>query len=146
MVADIGCFRRVRPDRNFEWQEVVPIIGSIGGSSDAQKNGAETKDLEPFPIPLQRGAWRKAGFQKRYPGSNSTIYRKHGMLVLSHKKQQTVIVDGQLEIEVLKIKGNAVWLGITAPNSVKIIRGALSPFKIEMKMPEIVSEDVATYL
>ncbi len=67
------------------------------------------------------------------------------MLVLSRKKQQTVIIDGQVEIEVLEIKGNTVRLGITAPNTVKIIRGELSPFEIEMKMPEIVSDHVAAY-
>jgi hypothetical protein len=37
-------FPEVRPDRSFEWQEVVPIIGSIDASSEPQKNGAETKN------------------------------------------------------------------------------------------------------
>jgi hypothetical protein len=37
-------FPEVRPDRSFEWQEVVPIIGSIYASSDPQTNGAETKN------------------------------------------------------------------------------------------------------
>ena len=37
-------FPEVRPDRNFEWQEAVPIIGSIDAGSDAQESGAETKN------------------------------------------------------------------------------------------------------
>jgi carbon storage regulator len=77
--------------------------------------------------------------------SNSTIYKENAMLVLSRKKQQTVIIDGQVEIEVLAIKGNTVRLGITAPNTVKIIRGELSPFEFQINMPENTSDDVAAY-
>ena len=62
------------------------------------------------------------------------------MLVLSRKKNQTIITDGQIEIEVLKIKGNTIRLGITAPSDIKVLRGELSPFEIEMKMTESVSE------
>ncbi|MFK7766543.1 MAG: carbon storage regulator [Mariniblastus sp.] len=58
------------------------------------------------------------------------------MLVLSRKKNQTIIIDGQIEIEVLKIKGNTVRLGITAPSDIKVLRGELSPFEIEMRMTE----------
>jgi carbon storage regulator CsrA len=77
--------------------------------------------------------------------SNSTIFKEHAMLVLSRKKQQTVIIDGQVEIEVLAIKGNAVRLGITAPNTVKIIRGELSPFELQINIPEDTSDDVGAY-
>lgn len=55
------------------------------------------------------------------------------MLVLSRKQNQTVVIDGQIEVEVLKIKGNTVRLGISAPNNVKVLRGELSPFEIELK-------------
>jgi carbon storage regulator CsrA len=58
------------------------------------------------------------------------------MLVLSRKKDESIIIDGQIEIQVLKIKGNTIRLGIKAPSSVKILRGELSPFDIEARLAE----------
>ncbi len=55
------------------------------------------------------------------------------MLVLSRKQNQTIVIDGQIEIEVLKIKGNTVRLGIRAPQEIKVLRGELSPFELEFK-------------
>ena len=66
------------------------------------------------------------------------------MLVLSRKMNETVVIDGQIEFEVLKVKGNRVTLGITAPSTVKILRGEVSPFEIEKKTSEIVLESVET--
>ena len=60
------------------------------------------------------------------------------MLVLSRKQNQTVVIDNQVEIEVLKIKGNTVRLGIKAPNNIKILRGELSPFEIEVDTSDLV--------
>lgn len=48
------------------------------------------------------------------------------MLVLSRKTEQTVIIDGQVEIKVLGIKGQVVKLGVAAPKSIKVLRGELS--------------------
>ncbi len=50
------------------------------------------------------------------------------MLVLSRKKNQSIILDGNVTIEVLQIKGNTVRLGIKAPQSVRVLRGELKPF------------------
>ena len=50
------------------------------------------------------------------------------MLVLSRKKNQTIIIDGNIEIEVLQIKGNSIRLGIKAPRDVRVVRGELKPF------------------
>ena len=58
------------------------------------------------------------------------------MLVLSRKKDESIIIDGQIEIQVLKIKGNTIRLGIKAPSSVKILRGELSPFDIEARLAD----------
>lgn len=52
------------------------------------------------------------------------------MLVLSRRKEESIVIDGQIEIEVLKVKGNTVRLGIKAPQNVKVLRGELSPFGI----------------
>lgn len=53
------------------------------------------------------------------------------MLVLSRKKDQQIIIDGEITIEVLKVKGNTVRLGISAPKNVKVLRGELKPFGME---------------
>lgn len=50
------------------------------------------------------------------------------MLVLSRKKNEQIVIDGQIEVEVLQIKGNTVRLGIKAPRDVKVLRGELKPF------------------
>lgn len=59
------------------------------------------------------------------------------MLVLSRKKNQTIVIDNQIEIEVLKIKGSTVRLGIKAPSSIKVLRGELSPFEVEVNIAEL---------
>lgn len=50
------------------------------------------------------------------------------MLVLTRKIEETVLIEGQIEIQVLKIKGNTVRIGIKAPSDVRIVRGELAPF------------------
>ena len=50
------------------------------------------------------------------------------MLVLSRKRNEQVLIDGQITIEVLQIKGNTVRLGISAPRDVKVMRGELKPY------------------
>ena len=65
------------------------------------------------------------------------------MLVLSRKLNQSVIIDGQIEIQILKIKGNTIRLGITAPKNIKVLRGELSPFEIEMRMSDGVARELS---
>ena len=50
------------------------------------------------------------------------------MLVLSRKLEETILIDGQIEIQVIRVKGNTVRLGIRAPQDVKVLRGELAPF------------------
>ena len=58
------------------------------------------------------------------------------MLVLSRRKDEAIVIDGQIEIEVLKVSGNTVRLGIKAPRHVKVLRGELAPFgKTEITVP-----------
>ncbi len=52
------------------------------------------------------------------------------MLVLSRKKNQKIIIDGNIEIEVLQVKGNTIRLGVNAPRDVRVLRGELKPFGI----------------
>ncbi len=49
------------------------------------------------------------------------------MLVLSRKAGQELVIDGKIRITVNRIQGNRVTLGISAPNSVRIVRGELEP-------------------
>ena len=44
------------------------------------------------------------------------------MLILSRRKDESVIIDGRIEIAVVDIKGDQVKLGIKAPRDVKVFR------------------------
>ncbi len=47
------------------------------------------------------------------------------MLVLSRKRDESIVIDGNIRITVVSIHGNQVRLGIEAPNSVSILREEL---------------------
>jgi carbon storage regulator len=47
------------------------------------------------------------------------------MLVLSRKKNQSVVISGGITVTVLAIKGNQIKLGIEAPQDVPICRSEL---------------------
>ena len=49
------------------------------------------------------------------------------MLVLSRKVGDRLIINGNIIVEVTKIQGNRVHLGIVAFPEVKILRGELVP-------------------
>lgn len=44
------------------------------------------------------------------------------MLALSRKKDEAIVINDDIEITVIEIKGDQVKLGITAPKSVPIYR------------------------
>ena len=70
--------------------------------------------------------------------------RTHGrikMLVLSRKVGDKLVIDGNITVEVVKIQGNRISLGIVAPSNVKILRGELSQQKVDAQTFEIVVED-----
>ncbi len=47
------------------------------------------------------------------------------MLVLSRKVGEKLVIDGNITVEIVKIKGNRITLGLLAPADVKILRGEL---------------------
>jgi carbon storage regulator len=47
------------------------------------------------------------------------------MLVLGRKRHETIIINGDIRIMVVDIRGNQVRLGIEAPDSVRIVRQEL---------------------
>ncbi len=53
------------------------------------------------------------------------------MLVLSRKIDDEIIIDENICVRVLKVKGNTVRIGISAPGDVSIMRGELPRREIE---------------
>lgn len=49
------------------------------------------------------------------------------MLVLSRKREESIVIGDNIVIEVVKVSGNQVRLGIRAPQNVRIRRGELPP-------------------
>lgn len=47
------------------------------------------------------------------------------MLVLRRKKTETIVLDGRIQVKVLRISRNMISLGIEAPSDVSIWRGEL---------------------
>jgi carbon storage regulator len=47
------------------------------------------------------------------------------MLVLSRKVNETIVINGEILVTVLSIRGNHIRLGIQAPHSVGILRHEL---------------------
>ncbi len=48
------------------------------------------------------------------------------MLVLSRKVGEKLVIDGNITVEVVRIQGNRITLGLVAPADVKILRSELS--------------------
>ncbi|HZW30608.1 MAG TPA: carbon storage regulator CsrA [Isosphaeraceae bacterium] len=47
------------------------------------------------------------------------------MLVLSRKRNEAIVINGDIRIMVVDVRGNQVRLGIEAPDSVRIFRKEL---------------------
>lgn len=47
------------------------------------------------------------------------------MLVLSRKKNEQIVINENIVVVVIEIRGNRVILGIIAPNNVKILRAEI---------------------
>ena len=63
------------------------------------------------------------------------------MLVLSRKVGEKLVIDGNITVEVVKIQGNRITLGIAAPTNVKILRGELTQPNENAQFVEMVVED-----
>ena len=63
------------------------------------------------------------------------------MLVLSRKVGDKLVIDGNITVEVVKIQGNRISLGIVAPSNVKILRGELTEQQATAQIVELVVED-----
>ena len=47
------------------------------------------------------------------------------MLVLSRRKQESILVGGQIKVTVVEIRGNQVRLAIEAPEEIRVLRTEL---------------------
>lgn len=65
------------------------------------------------------------------------------MLVLGRKTNQTIIIDGEIRITVVDIRGGRVRLGIEAPQRIPVLReeliGTAPPAEVEIA-PDVRSE------
>lgn len=68
------------------------------------------------------------------------------MLVLTRKKNDSIVIDGRITIEVLQVKGGGIRLGITAPPEVSILRGELKPFGVETSQEQSGREELGMTL
>ena len=63
------------------------------------------------------------------------------MLVLSRKVGEKLVIDGNITVEVVKVQGNRITIGIQAPSDVKVLRGELKQPKPKAQIVELVVED-----
>jgi carbon storage regulator len=54
---------------------------------------------------------------------------------------EKLVIDGNITVEVVKVQGNRITIGIQAPADVKVLRGELKQPKPKMQTVEIVVED-----
>jgi len=64
------------------------------------------------------------------------------MLVLSRKIDDEIVIGDNVTVRVLRVKGNTVRIGVTAPADVNIMRGELPRREVEFDIPlQAESED-----
>jgi len=69
---------------------------------------------------------------------------EHGMLVLSRKEGEKLVIGDNITLVVSKISGNRVTVGIEAPVDVKIMRGELSSDESKQRPRAVSSRRTAT--
>ncbi|MBE5964195.1 MAG: carbon storage regulator CsrA [Lachnospiraceae bacterium] len=67
------------------------------------------------------------------------------MLALSRKKNESIVINNEIEITILDVKGDQVKLGIVAPKSVPVYRKELY-LQISEANKEAANADVAEAL
>lgn len=54
------------------------------------------------------------------------------MLVLSRRLNETIVIDGNIQITVLALKGDRVRLGISAPADVRVDRAEIHERRLDL--------------
>ena len=63
------------------------------------------------------------------------------MLVLTRKMNETIQIGDQIQLTVLRIKGNTVRIGIEAPADVRVRRGEIPPKSEFAEMTIVMSDE-----
>jgi carbon storage regulator len=63
----------------------------------------------------------------RVHGARSANGEETAMLVLSRKLGETIVIDGEIRVTVVKIDRNQIRIGIEAPKTVSIYREEIAP-------------------
>ena len=53
------------------------------------------------------------------------------MLVLTRKEGETIVIDGQIKITVVRTRGRAIRLAIEAPRDMRVLRGELATTTVD---------------
>jgi carbon storage regulator len=78
--------------------------------------------------------------QKNQARRSNRTQRRIKMLVLSRKIGEKLVIDGNITVEVVKVQGNRITIGIQAPSNVKVLRGELKEPKAKTQTVELVVE------
>jgi len=54
---------------------------------------------------------------------------------------EKLVIDGNITMEVIKVQGNRITIGIQLPSDVKVLRGELKQPKAKTQTVELVVED-----
>ena len=65
------------------------------------------------------------------------------MLVLSRKVGEKLVIDGNITVEVVRIQGNRITLGLVAPADIKILRGELNQNQLQSPSSEKVAQPLS---
>ena len=57
------------------------------------------------------------------------------MLVLTRKASEKILIGDNVVIEVVRVQGNRVWIGLEAPAAVKILREEIADKAKKEKQP-----------
>lgn len=64
------------------------------------------------------------------------------MLVLSRRQEETIVfAELGITVEVIRVDGNKVRLGIKAPDSIRILRGELEQTVTDFELPRCVDSE-----
>ena len=66
------------------------------------------------------------------------------MLVLTRRKNQSIVIGDQIIVTVLEVKGDQIRLGITAPRDVQVYREELLADLTEANRSAVLTEGAAT--
>lgn len=102
---------------------MADLVGHLGYVVDAAEGIGELQggcDIGANPRHLQPPRLK----HRESPG-DEPARRERGMLVLTRRVGEEIVIAGTIRVMVVMVKGQAIRLGITAPSSVPVVRREL---------------------